>query len=225
MQAQSRSSIARTLPTLRSKPQTSLLLQTPSISASRRQLKQQKHNMSSLWHPRFAHSGPGTSGFSSLFRMLDDLDRYTSQLASQGSGSAATFSPRFDVAEHEKEYVLQGELPGVPPSNVEIEFTDEQTLVVRGHSERRRTEGDPSLLEAPAEQKKIEGAGEGGSKDEGKPKPRYWLSERSYGEFSRVFTFPAPVNQDNVQAKFKDGILDIVVPKAERKGGRKITIQ
>ncbi|KAL2169535.1 hypothetical protein VTG60DRAFT_5928 [Thermothelomyces hinnuleus] len=187
--------------------------------------------MSSLWHPRFSHSGSSAPGFSSLFRMLEDFDRYTSQLANQGSTSVAAFSPRFDVAEHDKEYVLQGELPGVPPSNVEIEFTDEQTLVVRGRSERRHTEGDPSLLEGPAEQKKIEG--EGGSKDtaatkgkdEGKSKPRYWLSERSYGEFSRVFTFPAPVNQDNVQAKFKDGILDISVPKAERKSGRKITIQ
>ncbi|KAL2152760.1 hypothetical protein VTH82DRAFT_5945 [Thermothelomyces myriococcoides] len=187
--------------------------------------------MSSLWHPRFSHSGPSTSGFSSLFRMLDDFDRYTSQLASQGHTSVATFSPRFDVAEHDREYVLQGELPGVPPSNVEIEFTDEQTLVVRGRSERQHTEGDPSLLEGPAEQKKIEG--ENGTKDttatkgkdEGRSKPRYWLSERSYGEFSRVFTFPAPVNQDGVQAKFKDGILDIIVPKAERKGGRKITIQ
>jgi HSP20 family protein len=194
--------------------------------------------MSTLWHPRFSHAGAAAPGFSSLFRMLDDFDRYASQQlgSTQGSTSVTAFSPKFDVAEHDKEYVLQGELPGVAPDKVEIEFTDDQTLVVRGHTERKHTEGDPALLEAPAEQKKIEG-GEGGkretamtkSKENGEgqagPKPRYWLNERSYGEFSRVFTFPAAVDQDKVQAKFKGGILDITVPKAEKRGGRKITIQ
>ncbi|KAL2136971.1 hypothetical protein VTI74DRAFT_11153 [Chaetomium olivicolor] len=189
----------------------------------------------SLWHPRFSHTG--APGFSSLFRMLDDFDRYAAQQlgSTQGSTSVATFSPKFDVAEHDKEYVLQGELPGVSPENVEIEFTDDQTLVVRGHVQREYTEGDQALLEGPEETKKIE-AGESSKKDtavskrkeggeEGtKPKPRYWLSERSYGEFSRVFTFPAAVDQDRVQAKFKDGILGITVPKAEKRGGKKITI-
>jgi HSP20 family molecular chaperone IbpA len=198
----------------------------------------------SLWHPRFSHTGAPGSGFSSLFRMLDDFDRYAAQQlgSTQGSTSVTTFSPSFDVAEHAKEYVLQGELPGVAPENVEIEFTDDQTLVVRGHSERQHTEGDAGLLEAPEETKKIEAAGEGSSKKKGTavaarggdeeggeaarpPKPRYWLSERSYGEFSRVFTFPAAVDQDKVQAKFKDGILDITVPKAEKRVGKKISIQ
>lgn len=188
----------------------------------------------SLWHPRFAHSHPGGSEFPSLFRMIDDFDRYAQQHLqlgnTQGGTSVATFSPKFDVAEQDKEYVLQGELPGVTPENVEIEFTDNQTLVVRGHTERKHTEGDRSLLEAPQESKKLEGGG--GSKgkeakegDEGGKKSRYWLSERSYGEFSRVFSFPAAVDQDKVQAKFKDGVLDIKVPKAEKRGGKKVTIE
>jgi HSP20 family protein len=202
--------------------------------------------MSSLFQPRFSHAA--APGFSSLFRMLDDFDRYAAhQLGSAGaegsSTSVASFSPRFDVAEHDKEYVLQGELPGVPPQNVEIEFTDDQTLVVRGRAERTRTEGDPALLEAPQEAKRIEGgdnnthhdkkqssvtkSGENGrgAATSAKPRARYWLSERSYGEFSRVFTFPNAVDQDKVQAKFKDGILDITVPKAEKRAGKKITIQ
>ncbi|KAK4151145.1 hypothetical protein C8A00DRAFT_17436 [Chaetomidium leptoderma] len=181
----------------------------------------------SLWHhPRFSHTG--APGFSSLFRMLDEFDRYSGQqLGStqgsvQGSTDITSFSPKFDVAEHDKEYVLQGELPGIAPDNVEIEFTDDQTLVVRGHSERKHTEGDPALLEGPQETKKIEGSGEANKKDTA---PRYWLSERSYGEFSRVFSFPAAVDQEKVKAKFKDGILDISVPKAEKRGGKKITIQ
>ncbi|AEO63685.1 uncharacterized protein THITE_2109218 [Thermothielavioides terrestris NRRL 8126] len=172
----------------------------------------------SLWHPRFSHTHSGAPGFSSLFRMLDDFDRYAAQQLGkfEGSTSVATFSPRFDLAEHNNKYVLQGELPGVAPQNVEIEFTDDQTLVVRGRTEHSRTEGDPALLEGTSETKRVEG---------GEQKPRYWLSERSYGEFSRVFTFPAAVDQDKVQAKFKDGVLDITVPKAEKRGGKRITIQ
>jgi HSP20 family molecular chaperone IbpA len=195
----------------------------------------------SLLHPRFSHSHTGRSDFPSLFRVIDDFDRYAQQHlqlgSTQGDTSITSFSPKFDVAEQEKEYVLQGELPGVKPENVEIEFTDDQTLVVRGHSERKHTEGDRSLLEGPQETKKVQGGGkqdtsvskgkEGKEEGtgEGKTTPRYWLSERSYGEFSRVFSFPAAVDQDKVQARFKDGVLDIKVPKAEKRGGKKITIE
>jgi len=202
----------------------------------------------SLWHPRFSHTGgpgfsdTGTPGFSSLFRMLDDFERYAGHQLSGTHGATATFSPKFDVAEHEKQYVLEGELPGVAPENVEIEFTDEHTLVVRGHAERKHTEGDRALLEDSMEAKKIEG-GQGSKKEpdaakskgaqgkegseeaEQQPKEKYWLSERSYGEFSRVFSFPSAVDQDAVQAKFKDGVLNVTVPKAEKRAGKKIPIQ
>ncbi len=82
----------------------------------------------SLWQPRF--SPAGTPGFSSLFRLLDDFDRYGAQQlgSTPDSAKVTTFSPKFDVAERGEGYVLQGELPGVALQNVEIEFTDDQTL-------------------------------------------------------------------------------------------------
>lgn len=199
-----------------------------------------KRNMS-LWHSGFPSATSPAPGFSSLFRMLDDFDRYAQQQLGStafGSNAVSGFSPKFDVVEKDKEYTLQGELPGVAPENVDIEFTDSQTMVVRGHSERQHTEGDPSLarLEAPEATKKIEGAkGKGREEAEGttaqeaeggaRRAPRYWLSERSFGQFSRVFNFPSPVDQDNVRAKFQNGVLEVTVPKAERKTGRKIAIQ
>jgi len=187
-------------------------------------------------------------GFSSLFRMLDDFDKYAQSGALSGTTARTAFSPKFDIAEHEKHYLLQGELPGVPQENITIEFTDPQTIIVRGHTEHARTEGDPSLapqsmrLEGAKEQGKIEGGKaatvedenestevvqqQGGeSKDSKKPKAKYWLSERSFGEFSRVFNFPAPVDQDGVEAKLRNGVLNVVVPKMEKKGARKIEIK
>lgn len=210
-------------------------------------------NMSlSFWTPRPFHSltthpSSSSSGFSSLFRMLDDFERYAH--GSSSEGALSSFAPKFDVTEQDKEYDLQGELPGVPSENVEIEFTDPQTMVIRGHAERKYTEGDPSLAPRGAgritggeESKKIEGSsakmkssskdskkeGESsssGSAGGGGSEPKYWLSERSYGSFSRVFNFPSGVDQDGVTAKFKDGILDIKVPKKEKAGGKKIPVQ
>ncbi|KAG5985011.1 hypothetical protein E4U55_002118 [Claviceps digitariae] len=53
---------------------------------------------------------------------------------------------------------------------------------------------------------------------------KYWLSERSVGEFSRTFNFPSPVDQDAVSASFKDGILNILVPKSKKQGTRRVAI-
>jgi HSP20 family molecular chaperone IbpA len=188
--------------------------------------------------------------------MLDDFDKYAQQVGgnigsslipSSSSGGMETFNPKFDVTEEDNTYTLQGELPGVDPKNVDIEFTDPQTLVISGHSERSHTEGDPNLrIGSSTESKKIEGSeskDKSTSKDKSKSKdtskdtsskdessenkstPRYWLSERSYGEFSRVFNFPQNIDQDKVSAKFDHGVLDIKVPKSEKKGSHKISIE
>ena len=57
------------------------------------------------------------------------------------------------------------------------------------------------------------------------PQSKYWVSERSVGEFHRSFQFPARVDQDAVKASMRNGVLRIVVPKAVNKPGRKITIE
>lgn len=94
-------------------------------------------------------------GFSPLFRLLDDYETHLSAPAptkasrckststSTPAGSTPTrvirrtvFTPAFDVRELNDAYYLDGELPGVDQSNIEIEFTDPQTLVVKGRTER-----------------------------------------------------------------------------------------
>lgn len=198
---------------------------------------------------------PETS-FTPLFRLLEDFDNYSRQ----GNGGTpgrrsglAHWQPKFDVRETDSAYELHGELPGMSKENVHIEFTDSQSMLVRGKVERTYTSGTP-----PAGA--LEGTGSGGAitdgkedkakssshkatvedaTEDGKPaassegaegekKPsdnaKYWLSERSVGEFSRTFSFPTRVNQDGVTASFKDGILNIVVPKAAKHEPRRITI-
>jgi len=54
---------------------------------------------------------------------------------------------------------------------------------------------------------------------------RYWVSERSVGSFARTFKFPNRVDQENVKASLKNGILSVVVPKAAQPASRRINIE
>ncbi|KAG6023320.1 hypothetical protein E4U40_004047 [Claviceps sp. LM458 group G5] len=218
-----------------------------------------------------------STSFTPLFRLLDDFDNYSRQSGSsqqqqQQYGSKRTgvgfWQPKFDVRETSDNYELHGELPGINKDNVHIEFTDPQSLVVRGRAERSYTSGTPpaGLIDQPGNKGAITEGGEGGSshkatvedeKDEpsgaaasseGNKKEKkqqqvekmdkkqqqqqqhsehgvkYWLSERSVGEFARSFNFPSPVDQDAVSASFNDGVLNIVVPKSKKQGVRRVAI-
>ena len=57
------------------------------------------------------------------------------------------------------------------------------------------------------------------------PNFKYWISERSVGEFERRFSFPGRVDQDAVKASLKNGILSVVVPKIVRGETRKIVVE
>ncbi|KAH8815178.1 HSP20-like chaperone [Xylogone sp. PMI_703] len=200
---------------------------------------------------------PATS-FHPLFRLLDDFDNYN-QTTKQGGSSqrqhggqqTKIFTPKFDVREVQNAYELHGELPGIDQKDVSIEFTDENTLTIRGRSERSYTAGTPpqGFIEGGEQAKQIENhkdkehqptaeddpnepatpPAEGQvakqeSKKPEEPQARYWVSERSVGEFARTFTFPGRVDHDGVTASMKNGILSIVVPKAKKRETRKITI-
>lgn len=52
----------------------------------------------------------------------------------------------------------------------------------------------------------------------------YYRRERSYGKFQRAFTLPTDVDSDKIKADFKDGVLEIEVPKPEEKKAKQVTI-
>ncbi|KAE8354722.1 HSP20-like chaperone [Aspergillus coremiiformis] len=158
---------------------------------------------------------PTTGDFSSLFRLLDDYDTHR-QSRSQVPSMRA-FAPRFDVRETEDAYHFDGELPGIAQKDIDIEFSDPQTLVIKGRSAREYHTPEASETE--------EAQGEETDVVKAEKKARFWVSERSVGEFHRSFTFPSRVDQDNVKASLKNGILSVAVPKATAQGTKKITIE
>ncbi|MCJ1366967.1 hypothetical protein MMC16_006098 [Acarospora aff. strigata] len=189
--------------------------------------------------------------FAPLFRLLDDYDVHRSGRGGATGSSAirAAFQPKFDVREIKEAYELQGELPGINQKDVSIEFVDPHTLVIKGRVEREHHEGDDGTQgritdadnSSPSHKATVEEEGTSESKQDtsssenkqvgqsdqngGQPKPRYWVTERSVGEFHRSFTFPTRVDQDAVKASMKNGILNVVVPKASAPATKKITIE
>ncbi|KAL3433429.1 HSP20-like chaperone [Aspergillus tetrazonus] len=177
---------------------------------------------------------PSVSSFAPLFNLLDDYDNH---LASRNRGhhtSVRSFSPRFDVRETSDAYHLDGELPGVAQKDIDIEFTEPQTLVIKGRVERQYHSANTDNT---GKQPQVEDEKESSSNEVAKTsekqvtksasseKPRYWVSERSVGEFQRTFSFPSRVDQDRVRASLRDGILSVVVPKEAPPSAKKITIQ
>ncbi|KAK5659156.1 hypothetical protein OQA88_1246 [Cercophora sp. LCS_1] len=112
--------------------------------------------MSFFSSPFYAPSEPT---FTPLFRLLDDFDSYNreAQQCQPRNGRqrpahrapALSFKPKFDVRETETTYELHGELAGIERENLNIEFTDPQTLVVHGRIERTY-ESKPEETPAPA---------------------------------------------------------------------------
>ncbi|EFR01760.1 hypothetical protein MGYG_04763 [Nannizzia gypsea CBS 118893] len=198
--------------------------------------------------------------FTPLFRLLDDYDAH--RACASETNIARSFAPKFDVRELKDEYHLDGEIPGVNQKDIEIEFSDPQTLVVRGRTKREYTstnmdndaieeapasasiEDEPSSARrdshqatvedeeeqttsrpaSPAKDNKVAKASNKSVKKADAPSFKYWMTERSIGEFNRVFKFPSRVDQDGVSASLKDGILSIKVPKAAPPTLKKISI-
>jgi HSP20 family molecular chaperone IbpA len=204
------------------------------------------------------------SEFAPMFRLLDDYASHSAARTNGFNRSLRSWQPRFDVMENKDNYTLQGEFPGIDQKDIDIAFTSENTLSIRGRTERTREAGTKPALtegaandaneesesgsyhkptvesedfetvtnvgstsaETPAEstvaETQTEQAVTEASKSSG---PRYWVSERSVGEFSRTFSFPTRVDQENVKASLKNGILSVVVPKAAAPENRKISIE
>lgn len=227
-------------------------------------------------HPFYATHNNDFGNFGSLFRFIEDWDKTCQQNGRnsptqnrQARRNVQTFTPRFDVRETEQNYELHGELPGVEKKDVEIDFSDAQTIVIRGNVERTYTAGNPPAgllvdtttsgaitsephtednsetrsnksFQATVEDGKEEGEAENNTAtnstvavespkpetpaESQQPKHKYWVYERSVGNFARSFTFANRVEHENVSASLENGVLTVVVPKAKKHESHRISI-
>jgi HSP20 family protein len=171
--------------------------------------------------------------FSPFLTLMNDYDK-AARATLADLPDATFFRPKFDVKELKDSYELHGELPGLEQKDVNIEWTDSNTITISGRTETRHEEGTPpKQLKAAVNDAKEDGEGstditkteKAGEVVKAEEETKYWVSERSVGEFRRDFSFPARVDQDAVKASLKNGILSIVVPKAKATKSKKINIE
>ncbi|KAK4144625.1 small heat shock protein [Dichotomopilus funicola] len=117
------------------------------------------------------------ASFTPLFRLLDEFDNYHHKSQSNSNGgpfghlghhhktggrkSTTTFYPKFDVRETDSAFELHGELPGVERDGIKIEFSEPQTLVIRGRTKRAYTSlPPPATVASPMDKNSVNVEGE-----------------------------------------------------------------
>jgi len=124
--------------------------------------------------------------FNNMFRGSEEGEDYT----------LASWTPAVDITEHDDEYTVKVELPGVNKDEVKI-TVESNMLTIRGEKKQEKET----------------------------KKENYHRVERSYGSFQRSFTLPTAIVNDKIDAAFKDGILIVHVPKAEEAKPKQIEVK
>ena len=142
-----------------------------------------------------------TRGFTNPFEELDRIRRQMDWLSSGlprgffGEPAAGVF-PLMNVTEDKDNCYVRAELPGLKADELEISVTGD-TLSISG--ERK----------LPVEDEKA----------------RYHRREREAGRFSRIVSLPTQVETDKVEARCTDGVLTVILPKAETAKPKQIAVK
>jgi HSP20 family protein len=112
------------------------------------------------------------------------------------SSHDASWTPAVDIHEEPRQFVVRADLPGVTAKDIEI-TAEKGVLALRGsrHFEQKSDDGHYSRI------------------------------ERVSGKFVRTFTLPENVATDQINAKFKDGVLELTIPKIAKPEPRRIEVQ
>src|SRR5207237_7144877 len=183
----------------------------------------------------------------SLRRAMDQLFEQSFVRPNVMPGAAPQLAP-MDICETQNGYEVDVALPGVRPEDIEL-TVDQNTLTIRGRFSHQNEHQDQHEGQARDQQQAQAGqtqgqqqaqAGQaqgqqqtqqdgGQQKQQGKmerhQRGHNWLSrEIVAGSFERVVTFPRPIDTNNVQTKFENGILTIMLPVSEGSRPKRISI-
>ena len=128
-------------------------------------------------------------------RLFDEFTRGFG-LAPAYSTSDVDFAPTVDVSETAEDWRVRAELPGVEPKDVEVSVTG-NLLTLRGEKKCTTMQENESSRRC----------------------------ERRYGKFVRALEFPTDVDAKRVDARFKNGVLDVTLPKAETSRPKTIAVK
>jgi HSP20 family protein len=138
--------------------------------------------------------------FQDLLSLQDEMNRMFDRAFGQATPGGRergvrTWAPALDIAERKDAYLVSVELPGVNPDDIDVTL-EGNLLTIQG--ERHQTQE---------------------SSDQ-----QFHRVERFYGGFRRTVSLPSAVQADAIQASYENGLLQLVVPKAEEAMPKKIAI-
>lgn len=138
--------------------------------------------------------------FRDMITMKDRMDRLFEDSLNRFRGlpedmAHSRWSPAVDIYETADNIIIKAEIPGVSKKDISIEVKD-NSLYLKGERKFKKE-----------------------IKEE-----NYHRMERSYGSFNRIFSLPTSVKQDEIKAKFKNGVLQISIPKLEEERDKQINI-
>lgn len=132
--------------------------------------------------------------FEQLTHLRDEVNRLFEPLSGASQGFNS-WSPAVDLYEDKNSIIVKAELPGMKKEDIEVSL-HEGALTISGE---RKTEKE--LREG-----------------------EMFRSERFYGRFQRSVLLPTPVNAENVNASYSEGILTVTLPKSEEAKPRQIEV-
>ena len=139
--------------------------------------------------------------WSLLTQLHGEMDRLFDNHLKDMSGELANVStsdwvPAVDVKEESDKYVIHADIPGVNPKDIHVTM-DNGVLTIEGERKHEASESEKG----------------------------YKRIERVSGSFLRRFSLPDSVNADAISAKGNNGVLEIIIPKANKRESKKITVE
>ena len=116
------------------------------------------------------------------------FDRFFNDTMARSGGSAYSFVPRVDIMEEDKAFEVHVAVPGMNKDDFKIDLNDNY-LTISGERKFNRE----------------------------KKEDNFYSMETQYGTFSRSFSLPENVDANKISAKYVNGILEITIPKDEKK--------
>lgn len=138
------------------------------------------------WRKRDTQTAPEQSAMSLRQEMDEAFDRFFGSLARPGELWPGKFAPAIDISENDDEFVVKAELPGIAAKDLDVNLTG-NLLTIKGEKKHEKEEKGENFHRV----------------------------ERSYGSFSRTVEIPGDVREDAVTAQYKDGVLNLKLPKTE----------
>jgi HSP20 family protein len=135
--------------------------------------------------------------FSLMRKMTEAMDRvFDEYAANRGNGKKSVWAPAIEVSERDNNLEVRAELPGLNPSDVKVEVTDD-AIILQGERKDERDETKGGIH----------------------------VTERHYGSFYRSIQLPEGADPEKARARFENGVLELTVPIQQQKKSREIPIE